>query len=92
MDFKKTYYFIFFFLIILNLGAQIHSIKTDAPKEIEALLLQQKEFSTDTVSLKKHLFPLSKSSEFKVIYQGMLANGYSQAFDRINKKSDYHYT
>ncbi|WP_413997980.1 tetratricopeptide repeat protein [Flavobacterium sp. W1B] len=54
-------------------------------------MLQQKHFEKDSIALKKYLQPLAKTPLLSVLHQALLANGYSNYYDRINKRSDYYY-
>ena len=62
-------------------------------KEAEAILLQEKNFLKDSVSLKKFLAPLlqTKIIEHQILYNGLLANGYSNYYDKYNGKSNALY-
>lgn len=63
----------------------------DKIKDIETILLQEKSFEKDTLALKNYLEPLQKSKLNSVIYEALLANGYSNYYTAINKKSNFHY-
>ena len=82
-------------LCIFQLKAQSHQIQIpfleNKTANIEALLLQEKSFDTDTLSLKKYLQPLYKSKEYALIYDALLANGYSDFYDKANSNSTFYY-
>lgn len=94
MHFRKSYC-IFLFLFVLHLKSQNTPIKVPSLENkianIEALLSQSKSFDTDSTSLKKYLEPLSKSKEYRSVYEGLLANGYSDFYNRTNSKSEFYY-
>jgi hypothetical protein len=94
MLFKKSYCVLLLLYIVQvksqNSPLQIPSLANKIDN-IEALLLQKKSFDTDTVSLKKYLEPLSTSKEYRSIYEGLLANGYSDFYNTINSKSNFYY-
>ncbi|OXA82005.1 Tetratricopeptide repeat-containing protein [Flavobacterium aquidurense] len=60
-------------------------------KNIEALLLQEKSFDKDTLALKNFLKPLNQTKQNQIIYEALLANGFSNYYNNLNKKSDWHY-
>lgn len=90
---KKTYFFLMIFFAFFQANAQVLKIPFSKKenKTVEAILLQNKDFGTDTISLKKYLNPLLKDNQFLVVYEAVLANGISVAFDQINHKSNHHY-
>ncbi|CAA9197119.1 hypothetical protein FLA105534_01494 [Flavobacterium bizetiae] len=94
MLFKKSYCFLLLLFIVQvksqNVPLQIPS-QPSKIDNIEALLVQIKSFDTDTISLKKYLDPLSKSKEYKSLYEGLLANGYSDFYKTTNSKSNFYY-
>lgn len=91
---KKIYcIFLLLFVSLLksqNAQKQIPSLANKITN-IEALLFQEKSFGHDTLALKKHLQPLSKTKEYTLIYEALLANGYSNFYDTANSKSKYYY-
>lgn len=60
----------------------------------EGIISQQENMGNDTVAIKNFLQPLkeSNSENYKILYNALLANGYANAFDRINEKSNYYYS
>ncbi len=92
MSAKKIYFIVLFFyaLFINAQQLQINSSKNYL-QNIEIILKQKKNFGTDTTSLKKYLFSLNQNPKYQVIYQGLLANGYSNAHNAVNKTSDRYY-
>lgn len=94
MLFKKSYCALLLLFIVQvksqNVPLQIPS-KPGKIANIEALLVQQKSFESDTVSLKKYLDPLSKSKEYRSVYEALLANGYSDFYNTTNSKSNFYY-
>lgn len=91
---KKTYFFLLLFFATILLKAQTHkiSIIEENNKRIETILLQNKNFGGDILFFKKSLEPLSKSIPLRPVYHALLANFYSQTLDKINSKSDFHYS
>lgn len=94
--FKKYATFFIFFLVFLfsEIQAQTLSLPSqDLKKNIEQIILQEINFKKDTVALQYYLAPLKKadSKRFHVLYSALVANGYSNFFDRINNKSDHYY-
>lgn len=65
----------------------------NAVQDAEFILLQEKNFKSDSVSLKKYLEPLlhTKNSAHQILYYGLLANGYSNFFDKDNPLSIKYY-
>ena len=94
MLFKKSYCVLLLLFIVQvksqNILLQIPS-QPSKIDNIKALLVQKKSFDTDTISLKKYLEPLSKSKEYKSVYEGLLANGYSDFYNTTNSKSNFYY-
>ena len=92
MSAKKIYFIVLFFLaLIINAQKiQINSSKNYL-QDIESILLQEKNFDTDTTGLKKYLSPINQNPKYDVIYQGLLANGYSNFYNSINKTADNYY-
>lgn len=90
---SKNNYCLLLLFFVANLQSQnlrIPSTKNEI-KNIEAILLQEKNFGKDSVALKKYLQPLSKKPQLQIIQQALLANGFSVYHDQINKRSDYYY-
>lgn len=94
MLFKKSYC-VLLLLFIVQVKSQNSPLQLpDLPSKIdniETLLVQIKSFDTDTISLKKYLASLSKSKEHKSLYEGLLANGYSDFYNTTNSKSNFYY-
>lgn len=67
----------------------------DLNKNIAAIITKEQEsnFKKDTLELKKRLAFLKQSSSkrFHVLYDALLANGYSSFFDRINDRSNRYF-
>lgn len=65
----------------------------DSVSSIEAIITRENKFEKDTVELKKRLSFLKKSSNKKsqILYDALLANGYSAYFDKINNRSEFYY-
>jgi hypothetical protein len=93
--FSKKLYCILLLLFVLQLKSQNTPIQIPSLENktanIEALLLQEKSFDNDTLSLKNYLKPLRKTKELSVIYDALLANGYSDFYDMPNSKSKSYY-
>lgn len=69
------------------------SSPTDLISDIESIIIKENHAKKDTVALKKRLSFLKKSSSKKshILYDALLANGFSVFFDKINNRSDYYY-
>lgn len=92
MSAKKIFSFVFFFYVFV-INAQKLQINTSKNEieNIESILLQEKNFGTDTTALKKYLSPLKKTPKYQSIYKGLLANGYSNYYNTRNKVSENYY-
>ncbi|MBB4802164.1 tetratricopeptide (TPR) repeat protein [Flavobacterium nitrogenifigens] len=92
MSAKKVFFFILFcYAFVTNAQKlQIETSKNEL-KNIESILLQEKNFGTDTIALSKYLAPLNKITKYQSIYKGLLANGYSNYYNRRNKTSENYY-
>lgn len=94
MLFKKSYCVLLLLFIAQvksqNSPLQLSNLPTKIAN-VEAFLVQIKYFDTDTISLKKYLEPLSKSKDYKSVYEGLLANGYSDFYNANNSKSNFSY-
>ena len=91
--FFKNIYCIILVLFVLQVKSQNHIIVPHSEstiENIESVILQEKFFGNDTVALKKYLQPLLKKN-FTVIYEALLANGFSDFYNLANTKSKYHY-
>lgn len=91
---KKTYciFLLFFVFQLMAQNAQIRvSSFENNSKNFEAILEQEKSFDTDTIALKNYLQPLTKNKYYNVFYEALLANGYSDFYNSLNNKSDFHY-
>ncbi|MBU4537607.1 MAG: tetratricopeptide repeat protein [Weeksellaceae bacterium] len=90
-------YFLFLFSVLFqeNFYAQIHlnALKNDV-NGWENIISQKTGFNQDTAALKRHLKPLiiSKTKEHHILYHALLANGYAETFDGLNKKSEFYFT
>ncbi|OXA75335.1 Tetratricopeptide repeat-containing protein [Flavobacterium aquidurense] len=93
MLFRKLYCTLIV-LIVSQLNAQknqiVFSSSENKIKKIEDLVLQEKPFDTDTLGLKTFLQPL-QTKENGVIYDALLANGYSNFYNTLNKQSKSYY-
>ena len=91
---KKIYcialVFFAFLLKAQNAPIQISFSKNEI-KNYEAVLNQEKSFEKDTMALKNFLKPLHQNKNYSVFYEALLANGYSNFYNAVNKKSDFHY-
>lgn len=89
----KKIYFIVLFLHAVLINAQKLQINSSKNylHNIEYILRQEKNFGTDTIVLKNYLLPLNQNPKYQVVYQGLLANGFSNAYNSINKTSDSYY-
>ncbi|MFB9076327.1 tetratricopeptide repeat protein [Flavobacterium procerum] len=89
----------FFFVLsavvfFVELRAQKSSISSvDSLKDIETIISKENNSKKDTIELKKRLSFLKKSSSKKsqILYNALLANGYSAFFDKINSRSEQYY-
>lgn len=91
--FFKNIYCTVLVLFVLQVKSQIHIIAPYSEsniKNFEIVILQEKFFGNDTVTLKKHLQPLLKKN-YTVIYEALLANGFSNFYNLPNTKSKFHY-
>ncbi len=72
---------------------ELHA-NSNRKQRFESVVLQEREFGSDTARLKEYLQPIlenakrDEDSEMFVMYYGMLANGYGTAYDRVNSKSN----
>ncbi|WP_289660475.1 tetratricopeptide repeat protein [Flavobacterium panacagri] len=89
----KKIYFIVLLLQALLINAQKLQINSSKNylRNIESILQQEKNFETDTIALKNYLKPLNQIPKYQVVYQGLLANGFSNAYNSVNKTSDSYY-
>lgn len=60
----------------------------------EQIINQQGNIDKDTVAVKKFLQPLKErnSETDKILHDALLANAYANSFDRINEKSNFHFS
>lgn len=93
---KKTE--ILFIVLIFAFFSKSYSQKLlipfdDSRESIEQIILQEIDFQNDSIRLKKFLAPLQQPSckKYNVLYYALLANGYSNFFDKINSKSDKYF-
>ncbi|WJS93892.1 tetratricopeptide repeat protein [Flavobacterium johnsoniae] len=89
----KKILFIILFCYSFAANAQKLQISTSKNelKNIESILLQEKNFGTDTTALKEYLSPLNKITKYQSIYKGLLANGFSNYYTSRNKTSENYY-
>lgn len=79
--------------VFINLNAQhikIPNSGADAQK-LTLLIQQEKNFGKDTLALQKYLQPLSKTELYLPLHSALLANGYTNVYDRITGKSKMLY-
>jgi hypothetical protein len=93
---KSLFYVLFAFLFLTKGYSQKRlDSTTDLNKNIAAIIIQEQEsnFKKDTLELKKRVAFLNQSSSkrFHVLYDALLANGYSSFFDRINHRSNCYF-
>ena len=89
---NKLYYIVLFFYALLTNAQKLQiPSSTNHIKDVEFILDQEKSFGSDTTALKKFLQPLQNISNYKVLYDGLLANGYSDFYDSVNKSSNKYY-
>jgi len=92
MSAKKIFFFILFcYSFAANAQKLQISTSKNELKNIESILLQEKNFGTDTTALKKYLSPLNKITKYQSIYKGLLANGFSNYYNSRNKTSENYY-
>lgn len=89
----KKIYFVVLFLHAFLINAQELQINSSKNylRDIESILKQEKNFGRDTTALRNYLQPLNHHPKYEVIYQGLLANGFSNAHNSLNKTSDSYY-
>mgnify|MGYP003575050636 CR=1 FL=1 len=89
---NKLYYIVLFFYALLTNAQKLQiPSSTNHIKNVEFILDQEKSFGRDTTALKKFLQPLQNISNYKVLYDGLLANGYSDFYDSVNESSNKYY-
>ena len=83
---------VFFFSFLFSKSIEIKNNENPV-KDAEAILLQEKNFDQDSVSLKKFLAPLllSKNPNHQILYYGLLANGYFNFYKKDNPESVDNY-
>ncbi|WP_433831491.1 tetratricopeptide repeat protein [Flavobacterium anhuiense] len=92
MSAKKIYCIgLFFFAFFINAQKLKINASNNNIKDIEFILRQEKTFGNDTLALKNYLEPLRKVPKYQIVYEGLLANGYSNFYNSINKTSDHYY-
>lgn len=92
MSAKKIFLFILFcYAFVTNAQKLQFNTSKNEIKNIESILLQEKNFGTDTTALKLYLNPLNKISRYQGLYKGLLANGYSNFYNSRNKISENYY-
>lgn len=92
---KITFFFVLSAFVFFT---QLHAQKPSSPstesiKDIESIIINENNTKKDTAELKKRLSFLKQSSNKKshILYNALLANGYSALFDKINSKSEQYY-
>lgn len=92
MSAKKIYFIVLFFYSFF-INAQKLQIKSSKNyiKNTESIVDQERNFGTDTTALKNYLSPLNKILGYKIVYEGLLANGYSNFYNARNTASDRYY-
>ncbi|MCR4033823.1 MULTISPECIES: tetratricopeptide repeat protein [Flavobacterium] len=92
---KIRFFFVLYaFVFCTKLQSQkLHSSSTESVSHIESIILKENNPKKDTVQLKKRLNFLKESSnkKYNILYDALLANGYSVFFDKTNPKSEYYY-
>jgi hypothetical protein len=82
------------FVFCTKLQSQkLYSSSTESVSHIESIILKENNPKKDTLQLKKRLNFLKESSDekYNILYDALLANGYSVFFDKTNPKSEYYY-
>ena len=85
--------FRFFYLLLFGFFSTIYAQHIEIPEKgthfqiLTQLIQQERNFDEDTISLQKYLLPLAKAETYLPIYNGLLANGYANAFDNISPKT-----
>jgi hypothetical protein len=93
----KCLFYVLFVLLFFTKGHPQKQLdySTDLNKNIAAIIIQEQgsNFKKDTLYLQKSLAFLKQSSSkrFHVLYDALLANGYSSFFDRINDRSNRYF-
>jgi hypothetical protein len=89
---------IFFVLSAFVFFTKLHSQKLSSPstdliKNIESIIIKENNSKKDTIEIKRRLSFLKKSSSKKshILYNALLANGFSVFFDRINGRSEHYF-
>ncbi|PBJ05571.1 hypothetical protein [Flavobacterium sp. ACN6] len=92
MSAKNKIYCIVLFFYALFTNAQKLQLASSKNyiKDVEFILHQEKSFGSDTTALKQFLQPLV-TPKFQVVYDGLLANGYSDFYNSINTVSNQYY-
>lgn len=89
---KKYILFLILFHIFGLHSAQIINKTTNinSTADYENIISESGKFGKDTLQLKKYLAPLMNTSNsvHHALYYTLLAEAYSESFDRINKRSN----
>lgn len=92
---KLRFFFVLYaFVFFTKLQSQkLYASSDDFSGHLESIIHKENNQKKDTLELKKRLDFLKQSpnEKYNVLYDGLLANGYSIFFDKINPKSEYHY-
>lgn len=92
MSAKKIYFIVLFFYALCTNAQKLQITSSNKYlKDVEHVLQQEKTFGTDTTALKQYLQPLNKIEKYKIIYEALLANGYSNFYNSVNKTSNNYY-
>lgn len=90
----RLFFVLYAFVIFQQVNAQkLSSASTELISDIESIIRKESNSTKDTVELQKRLSYLKKSSSKKsiILYHALLANGFSNYFDKTNKRSEYFY-
>ncbi len=92
---KIRFFFVLYaFVFFTKLQSQkLFSSSKDLTTHIESIIIKENNQKKDTLELKKRLSFLKESSnkKYHILYDALLANGYSVFFDKTNPQSEYHY-
>lgn len=91
---RISLFFLLFFFVPSGFSAQHIRLSEQGTKTQQwQYILSQENDWKDTVRLKKFLSPLLQKNKpsLKIIYQVLLANGYTRFYDRTNSESEFLY-
>lgn len=86
----SLFFVLYAFVFFTKLYSQELTSSRDLIKNIESIILKESNSEKDTIKLKKRLSYLKKSStkESDILYNALLAKGFSVYFDKINTRSE----